>query len=79
MTGNFYKISWSLGDFYPEELELPLFVFETDKIFKSKEEVFNNKNVFVFEKNAYSNKTLISNILENKFDAVVSNIRRCSE
>ena len=79
MTGNLYKIDWSLGDFNPDELELPNFVFETNKVLKSKEKVFNNKNVFVFEKAVYPSKTLISNVLENKFNAAVSNIRSCSE
>ena len=77
MTGNLYKIDWSLGDFNPDELELPNFVFETNKVLKSKEKVFNNKNVFVFEKSIYPSKTLISNVLENKFNAAVSNIRSC--
>ena len=77
MSGKFYKIMWSLGDFNSRELELPQFIFETEKSLSFKNEVFDNKNVFVFETNNYPNKTLISNVLEKNYNAQVASISSC--
>ncbi len=77
MSGKLYKITWSLGDFNAKELELPQFIFETEKSLSFKNEVFDNKNVFVFETNNYPNKTLISNVLEKNYNAQVASISSC--
>tara|TARA_Y100000592_G_C5243191_1_gene209305 strand:+ start:320 stop:553 length:234 start_codon:yes stop_codon:yes gene_type:complete len=77
MSGKFYKITWNLGDFNSKELELPQFIFETEKSLSFKNEVFDNKNVFIFETNNYPNKTLISNVLEKNYNAQVASIKRC--